>query len=215
MFRIGILGSGIVGKTLAGGFVQKGYGVTVGSGSPEKIASWKEELGGGIEVGDFRKAAAEGDVLVLAVKGSATVPVLDAVGRENRTGKVIIDACNPIADEPPDDGVLRFFTEPGTSLMETLQTAYPEARFVKAFSCIGASHMVDPDFGGGKPTMFGCGDDPDAKGEVQKIVEQFGFEWADMGSAKSARAIEPLCVLWCIPGFRENRWDHAFRLLRK
>jgi predicted dinucleotide-binding enzyme len=99
--------------------------------------------------------------------------------------------------------------------MERLQRAFPDARFVKAFNSVGNALMVNPSFPGGKPTMFYCGNDPDAKRDVARLLEQFGFELADMGKAAGARAIEPLCQLWCIPGFLENRWDHAFRLLRK
>jgi predicted dinucleotide-binding enzyme len=99
--------------------------------------------------------------------------------------------------------------------MERLQKQAPEARFVKAFSCVGNAWMVDPDFGGQKPTMFICGDSAEAKAQAQEILAQFGWETADMGASTAARAIEPLCMLWCIPGFRENRWSHAFKLLRK
>jgi 8-hydroxy-5-deazaflavin:NADPH oxidoreductase len=126
-----------------------------------------------------------------------------------------MDATNPIADAPPVNGVLRFFTTLDESLMERLQRAVPEARFVKAFNSVGNAFMVDPQFDGGKPTMFICGDDEAAKETVRGIVDQFGWETADMGGAEAARAIEPLCMLWCIPGFLRNEWTHAFKLLRK
>ncbi len=214
MKKIGILGSGTVGKTLAGGFLKKGYEeIMVGSGHPEKISGWPGELGGALRTGTFTEAAAFGDIIVLAVKGSAAVEVLATAGDPALKGKIVIDACNPIADRAPEDGVLSFFTEPNTSLMEVLQSKHEAARFVKAFSCIGSPLMVDPKLEG-TPTMFGCGNDGPAKEEVKQIVEQFGFEWADMGSAKAARAIEPLCMLWCIPGLTENRWQHAFKLLK-
>lgn len=111
-------------------------------------------------------------------------------------------------------GRIRFFTGPNDSLMERLQKAFPDARLVKAFNSVGNALMVNPSFPGGKPTMFYCGNDADAKRLVARIIEQFGWEPADMGKATAARAIEPLCQLWCIPGFLENRWTHAFRLLR-
>jgi hypothetical protein len=130
------------------------------------------------------------------------------------TGKLVIDTTNPISLEPPVDGVLRFFTGPNDSLMERLQAAFPEARFVKAFNSVGNAFMVNPSFPGGTPTMFYCGNHAGAKAEVARLIERFGWEAADMGTAVAARAIEPLCQLWCIPGLRENRWTHAFRLLR-
>jgi 8-hydroxy-5-deazaflavin:NADPH oxidoreductase len=98
--------------------------------------------------------------------------------------------------------------------MERLQKLAPEAHFVKAFSCVGNALMVNPDFKGVRPTMFICGNDDQAKREVSAIVDQFGFEVADMGTVEAARAIEPLCMLWCIPGFRSNSWTHAFKLLK-
>ena len=111
------------------------------------------------------------------------------------------------------NGVLQFFTDQNKSLMEILQNKFERANFVKAFSCVGAPLMVDPDFGGPKPTMFIAGNNEKAKGEVKTILDVFGWEVEDMGAAAAARAIEPLCILWCIPGFRENRWRHAFKLL--
>ena len=75
--------------------------------------------------------------------------------------------------------------------------------------------MVNPEFGGAKPTMFICGADDAAKGEVKSLLADFGWEIEDMGGVQAARAIEPLAMLWCIPGFRENRWSHAFKLLKK
>jgi predicted dinucleotide-binding enzyme len=98
--------------------------------------------------------------------------------------------------------------------MEQLQREFPDAHFVKAFNSVGSALMVDPQFKDGKPTMFICGNDDKAKEVVAGIVKQFGWESEDMGGAEAARAIEPLCILWCIPGFRNNEWSHAFKLLR-
>ena len=135
-------------------------------------------------------------------------------GTENLQDKIIIDATNPIEDVAPENGVLRFFTEINKSLMEVLQEAFPQAHFVKAFNSIGSLVMVNPAFES-TPTMFICGDNEAAKKEVTAILKLFGFDTEDMGTAHAARAIEPLCMLWCIPGFRENRWTHAFKLLKQ
>ena len=152
--------------------------------------------------------------LVLAVKGTGALDAIELAGPQNLEGKLVIDTTDPITDDPPEDGVLRVFTGPNESLMERLQTAHPKAKFVKAFNSVGADLMVHPALNGGPPTMFYCGNDAAAKAVVGKILEQLGWEGADMGSAVAARAIEPLAQLWCIPGFREDEWDHAFRLLR-
>jgi predicted dinucleotide-binding enzyme len=151
---------------------------------------------------------------VLEVKGSAAANALREAGDTQVAGKVVVDTNNPIADAPPEDGVLRYFTGPNDSLMEQLQSAFPTARFVKAFNCVGNALMVNPSLGGGKPSMFICGNDGEARAAVARVLEQFGHDVCDMGSAKAARAIEPLCMLWCIPGFQHNDWRHAFAMLR-
>ena len=127
----------------------------------------------------------------------------------------MLDATNPIADEPPENGVLRYFTGPNDSLMERLQKRFPTAKLVKAFSSVGNAFFVNPDFGGTKPSMFICGNDSSAKEETRAILDKFGWETEDMGQVQAARAIEPLCMLWCIPGLAQNRWTHAFKLLKK
>jgi predicted dinucleotide-binding enzyme len=211
MTRIGILGSAVVGRTLAAGFKKHGYEVRIGSRAPSKLAEFASSLG--IASGTFAEVAAWAEVLVLAVKGSAAEEAARLAGAENLRGKLVIDTTNPISDAPPVEGVLQLFTGPSSSLMERLQAAHPDARFVKAFSSVGNARMVNPSFSGGRPTMFFCGNDADAKALVAGILEQFGWEPADMGTAVAARAIEPLCQLWCIPGFRQNTWTHAFKVL--
>jgi predicted dinucleotide-binding enzyme len=211
MHKIGVIGSASVGQTLARGFKQNGYEVRIASRTPAKLQEFSKT--NGIAAGTFEEVAAWGDVLVLAVAGKVAEDAVRAAGEANLRGKIIIDATNPIADAPPVDGDIQFFTGPNESLMERLQRAFPKARFVKAFSSVGAARMVNPQFSGGKPTMFYCGNDAQAKAFVAKVLTDFGWECADMGSAAAARAIEPLAQLWCIPGFRQNHWTHAFRLL--
>ncbi len=110
--------------------------------------------------------------------------------------------------------MLKFFTDLDESLMECLQREFSDAHFVKAFNSVGNARMVNPQFAGGKPTMFICGNSQAAKQTVGAILDQFGWETADMGGVEAARAIEPLCMLWCIPGFLRNEWSHAFKLLK-
>ena len=212
--RVGIVGSGIVGQTLASGFIKHGYAVTIGSNTPAKREELKSKTNGKATIGSFEDAAAFGEIVVLAVKGTAAEAAVKAAGTANLEGKTVIDTTNPIADAPPVNGVLKYFTSPNESLMERLQTLAPAAHFVKAFSCVGNAFMVNPDFNGVKPTMFICGNDAGAKRDVAAVLDQFGYEVADMGAVEGARAIEPLCMLWCIPGFLRNSWTHAFRLLK-
>lgn len=212
--KIGILGSGIVGKILAGGFLKHGYEVMAGSRQPEKLQDWKTEISPNLKTGSYSETAAFADIIILAVKGTVAKAVLTQAGIDNLSGKTVLDATNPIADAAPVNGVLQFFTGLDESLMEQLQKLAPKANFVKAFNSIGAHVMVNPKFET-RPTMFICGNNAAAREEAKKILDQFGWEVEDMGSAEAARAIEPLCILWCIPGFRENRWTHAFKLLKK
>jgi len=211
--KVGVLGSGDVATTLAGGFLKHGHEVTMGTRDAGKLAEWhsKNPQAG---VGSFADAASFGELLVLAVKGAAAMNALRLAEPGNLVGKPLIDACNPIAEPPPVNGVLRFFTTLEESLMERLQREFPEVHFVKAFNSVGASLMVNPSLSGGPPTMFLCGNEPGAKAVVSEIIRQFGWEPEDMGKAEAARAIEPLCMLWCIPGFVRNEWRHAFKLLK-
>jgi len=211
--RVAVLGSGVVGEVLANGFLAHGFDVMRGSRSPAKLAAWRQTAGERAAVGSFAEATQFGDLVALAVKGLAAEAVVDLCGPENLAGKTVIDTTNPIADAPPENGVLRFFTSLDESLMERLQRRAPEARWVKCFSCVGNGLMVNPDFGALKPTMFICGDSAAAKQDVQEVLILFGWEWEDLGGVQAARAIEPLCILWCIPGFLRNRWTHAFKLL--
>ncbi len=213
MTKVAILGSGQVGEALAKGFLANGHAVMRASRDPDKLAAWKQGASGEASIGTFADAAAWGELIVLAVKGSAAEAVLELAGLDHLAGKTVIDTTNPISDDKPDHGVIRYFTKANESLMERLQAKAPAAKLVKAFNSIGNMFMVNPPF---KPraTMFICGNDPGAKQETTKILEQFGWDVADMGGVEAARPIEALCQLWCAPGFLRNDWAHAFAWLK-
>lgn len=214
MEKIAVIGSGVVGQTLADGFLKHGYEVVRGTRDPAKPEAWKKDAGPRASVAGFADAARAGELVVLAVKGTAAEQAVALCGT-GLDGKTVIDTTNPIADLPPKNGVLSYFTGPNESLLERLQKAAPAAHFVKAFSCVGSAFMVNPDFGGVRPTMFICGDAAAAKQQALAILEQFGWDSEDMGAVECARGIEPLCILWCIPGLARNQWTHAFKLLKK
>ena len=205
--RIGILGTGEVGITLAKGFQKHGHQVVMGTKTQGKKVAWDGE------VTTYEKAAQQSDTLVLAVKGDVAEAVVKAITPYS-AGKTIMDAANPIAAAPPQNGMLKFFTTLDDSLMERLQRLAPQANFVKAFSSVGSALMVNPQLKNGPPSMFICGNSSEAKNEVKEILTTFGWETEDMGGVEAARAIEPLCILWCIPGFTKNDWMHAFKVLR-
>lgn len=212
--KIGIIGSGDVGVTLANGFITHGYDVLIGTNTASKRDVLKSRTHGRAHVGAFTDAAMFGDLIVLATKGSAAESAIGAAGVDHLAGKTVIDTTNPIADVAPVHGVLQYFTAQNDSLMERLQRLAVHANFVKAFSCVGNALMVNPMLPGGPPTMFICGNSEPAKAEVTGILHQFGWEVEDAGHVEGARAIEPLCILWCIPGFRGAGWTHAFKLLK-
>jgi len=212
--KIGVIGSGVVGRTLAAGFLKHGHQVTIGTREADKLADWAGRHPGA-KVAGFVETAAFGEVVVLAVAGAVALDAMKLIGPAAVEGKPVIDATNPIGGGPPVHGVLSFFTTLTDSLMERLQRASPGAHFVKAFNSVGSGQMVDPHFAGGKPTMFVCGDDQAAKKTVAGLIEELGWEVADMGAVEAARAIEPLCMLWCIPGVARGDWSpRAFKLLR-
>jgi len=213
--KVGIIGSGIVGQTLAKAFQAEGYDAILGTRDTSKDDVVKFNKETGIAVGTFEEAAKEGDFIVLATKGSAAEDAIRLAGIQNIGHKIVIDTTNPIADAAPTNGVLHFFTSLEESLMERIQKLVPEAKLVKAFNIVGNAAMYKPNFADGKPTMFICGNDERAKTVTKDILILFGWESEDMGTAEAARAIEPLCILWCIPGFRRNQWTHAFKLLKK
>jgi predicted dinucleotide-binding enzyme len=212
MKKVGVIGSGQVGETLADGFLKHGYEVMRASRDPAKLSAWKRKAGVNASTGTFAEAAQFGEIIVLAVKGTAAEEAVHLCGA-GLTGKVVIDATNPLADAPPQSGVLALFTNVNESLMERLQNRAPGAKFVKAFSSVGSGLMVNPKLPS-KPSMFICGNDGGAKERVSAILDEFGWETEDLGGAAAARAIEPLSILWCIPGFLRNDWMHAFKVLR-
>jgi predicted dinucleotide-binding enzyme len=213
MKKIGILGSGQVAQALGNGFLKHNYEVMLSSHDISKLSAWKDKGGDRAHTGGFEEAAIFGDIVVLAVKGKVAANIIEEAGPQNLLEKTVIDVTNPIADAPPENGVIKFFTDLDESLMEQLQERFPEVNFVKAFNSIGNAFMVNPPFKE-QPTMFICGNNDASKKDVCHILEQFGWDISDLGKATAARAIEPLCMLWCIPGILNGQWNHAFRLIK-
>jgi predicted dinucleotide-binding enzyme len=209
--HIGVLGSGQVAQVLAAGFAKDGYQVRMGTRDAAKLADFAAKHRVAVVSGE--EAAKGADLVVLAVKGTVAEAVVRSVAGA-LAGKTVIDVCNPIADLPPVNGVVQYFTSPNESLMERLQNAVPAAHFVKAWNSVGNAYMIHPSFPNGKPTMFICGNNAEAKVQVGDILRRFDWDVADMGFVESARAIEPLCQLWCIPGILHGEWRHAFALLK-
>jgi predicted dinucleotide-binding enzyme len=230
--NVGIIGSGDVGQKLGDGFIELGYAVKIGTRDPQKVAAWVEKHRGEEETkegstlssslgsssspscssGSFAEAATFGDIVVIATAWAGTQAAIDLAGPANFAGKVVIDVTNPLdfSSMPPKLAV--GFTD---SAGEIIQRLLPDAKVVKAFNTVGNPLMVHPDFAGGRPTMFVCGNDDDAKKVVRDIAFSFGWESTDVGGIEGSRLLEPLAMLWIVQYFRTNSGNHAFKLLRK
>ena len=213
--KIGILGSGGVGQSLGSGFVSLGHEVKIGSreAGNEKARAWAAKAGAKASTGTFAEAAAFADLAVLATLWSGTENVIRLADAGSLAGKVVIDATNPLVFAPnAPPGLALGHTDSGG---EQVQRWLPESRVVKCFNTVGHAHMVHPDFPGGPPDMFLCGNDADAKKTVTEICQAFGWPVIDIGGIEGARLLEPICILWVLYGIRTNSWNHAFKLLRK
>ncbi len=213
--KIGILGTGDVGRTLAQGLLQHGHAVTVGTRDPksEKAGQLAAALGPSGQVKSFAEAAAFGEIIILATRWSGAESALNLAGREHFNGKVLIDATNPLdTSKPGIPGLTHGHTDSGG---EQVQRWLPNARVVKAFNIVGHASMVHPRFPGGPPDMFICGNDHDAKTAVTGLLRQLGWPVIDIGGIEGARLLEPLCILWVTYGVQTKSWSHAFKLLRK
>lgn len=213
--RIGILGTGDVGRALGIGFAKKGHEVRMGSrdaGNP-KLAEFVKQAGPKASGGTFAEAAAFGEVVVLATLWSGTESALKLAGAKNLAGKVVMDATNPLVIAPNAPPALeRGWND---SAGEQVQRWLPDAKVVKAYNIVGNAHMVDPQFPGGPPDMFICGNDAGAKATVTKICAGFGWPTVDIGGIEGSRVLEPLCILWVLYGLKTGSWNHAYKMLHR
>jgi predicted dinucleotide-binding enzyme len=212
--RVGVLGRGEVGRRLAAGFLSRGHDVMIGSRDPDKpeLREWLAADGAGIKAGTLAQAAAHGELLVLAVLGDAAEQAIADAGPENFSGKVVIDAMNPLdfsAGFPPKLSVTG-----EDSLGECVQRALPDAKVVKAFNTIGNPYFIDPSFSEGQPTMLIAGNDEDAKRTVRDLLADLGWsDTVDIGGIEGSRELEAICIVWVKIGGARGAWDHGFKLL--
>lgn len=211
--NIGIIGSGIVAKTLAAGFADKGHSVVVGTRTPGKLAEWLATAGSNVSEGTFADATRHGEVVIISVNTANTDSAIEIVGRDGFDGKVVIDVSNPMDFSngvPP-----RFTATVGNSLGEKLQRALPDAFVVKAFNSMGFSVMTEPLFDGEAGTHFIAGDDEDAKTKVAGLLMEFGWEVVDVGEMDQAFFLEALASLWVNFSFKSGQREQAFKLLTR
>lgn len=214
--KIGVLGSGDVGRRLGEGFIAKGHAVMLGTRTPSKaeVQGWLKETQGKGKVGSFSDSAAFGDVVVLACAGSAVDSVIKLAGERNFDGKLLIDATNPLDFShgmPPG-----LFVGTTDSLGERVQRALPKARVVKCFNIVGNPTMVHPQMEQGLPTMLIAGNDVSAKAEVGRLLAEFGWEAPiDIGGIDGSRWLEAFVPLWVRVAQASGTWTPAIKVLTK
>lgn len=210
--KVGILGSGVVGKALGAGFLALGHEVMIGSREPDKLKPWVNAAGPGASAGTFEQAVRFGQMIVLATLGTGTENAIHLAGANNFIAKVVIDTTNPLDFSK---GAPQLSIGHTDSLGERVQRALPGAWVVKAFNTVGSPLMINPQLPGGPPDMFICGDDDRAKNKVSEVCKDFGWGVIDIGGIQGSRHLEPMCMVWVLYGMRAKTWTHAFKMLRK
>jgi 8-hydroxy-5-deazaflavin:NADPH oxidoreductase len=212
--RVGVIGSGAVGRALAAGFAARGHEVTIGTREPEEndeLQAWAAQHDG-VAIGHFAAAAEAGEIVVLATRGTAVEQAIQTAGPRHFAGKLVIDATNPLAPDPAGGGI-GLAVGHADSGGEIVQRALPDARVVKAFNTVNNALMADPGLAGGRHPMFIAGNDADAKATVAEILDDFGWDAFDVGGIDQSRQLESLVLLWVAVGRRRGAYDHAFTLV--
>ncbi len=213
--KVGVLGTGDVGRVLGKAFIALGNEVKMGSrqAGGETARAFVKESGPKASEGTFAEAARFGEIVVFATKGTANESVVAAAGPENLKGKLVIDANNPLDMSKGFPPTLAISGHDSGG--EQLQRLAPGAKVVKAFNTVGNAHMFKPNFPGGPPDMFICGNDEGAKKQLGGLLKDFGWGVVDVGGIESSRYLEGMCLVWVLYGARTDSWNHAFKLLRK
>jgi len=206
--RVGVIGSGAVGRALAAGFAAHGHEVTIGTRAPadnDDLQAWAAQHDD-VAIGHFAAAAEAGEIVVLATRGTAVEQAIATAGPPHLAGKLVIDATNPLDFSGGAPALAVGHDDSGG---ETIQRALPDARVVKCFNTVNNALMVDPGFDPRQP-MFIAGNDADAKATVAEILDDFGWDAFDVGGIEQSRQLESLCLLWVAVGRARDAWDHAF-----
>ncbi len=210
--KIGVLGSGPAGQTLAAGFLDKGHPVMIGSRDVAKLDGWLRHAGPEGQMGTFTETAEFGDVIVLSVLGSAAEEVVWLAGVENLTDKIVIDASDPLDFSSGRPGLFVGTTD---SLGERIQRLIPRAYVVKGLNIVQADVMINPRLTGDEPDMFIAGDNEEAKHTVTQLLGEFGWSVIDLGGIENARWLEALSLAWVVYSHRTGKTHHAFKLVGK
>ena len=213
--KVGVLGSGPVGRQLGIGFAGKGHDVKLGSRAPSKpeVQEWLKTTKGKVSAGTFTEAATHGEILVLCSLGDAAENVIKLAGPKNFDGKLVVDATNPLdfsKGMPPG-----LFVGTTDSLGERIQRLLPGAKVVKCFNIVNHQTMISPRMKEGLPDMVICGNDEGAKRRVAQLLKEFGWdEPIDIGGIDGARWLEAYTALWVRLAVKLGTWTIAAKFLR-
>jgi predicted dinucleotide-binding enzyme len=210
--KVGILGTGDVGKAIGNGFIALGHEVMMGSrkAGNDKAKAWVASAGKKAREGSFKDAAKFGEIVALCALGTASEEIVRGVAPELK-GKTLWDATNPLDFST---GSPRLAIVGHDSLGEHVQKAAPGAKVVKCFNTVGNALMFKPKLAGGPPTMFIAGNDEAAKQQTATMLKDWGWETADIGGIEGSRYLEAMCMAWVNYAFKNNVWNHAFKLLK-
>lgn len=216
--RVGVIGSGDVGRILSAGFAGKGHDVVIGARDPKAslahaqpgrtkpLGEWAK-ANPRIKVVSFAEAAQHGEVLVMAVHGTNVTEAVAIAGPDNLAGKLVLETSNPLEFTPT--GLYKPKSIPD-SCLQMAQRAAPKARFVKAWNCTPGHHMVDPKNGPGDQLI--CGDDAAAKKQATEILKTFGWNVADIGGSDKAPYVEATALAICNYAAATNDWNWIIKL---
>jgi predicted dinucleotide-binding enzyme len=213
--KIGVLGSGPVGRSLGAGFATNGHDIKLGSRTPEKeeVQDWLKTTKGKVTAGTFSEAAAHGESIILCSLGEAAENVIKLAGTKNFDGKLVIDATNPLdfsKGMPPG-----LFLGTTDSLGERVQRMLPNAKVVKCFNIVNNQTMTNPEMKEGLPDMIICGNDEGAKRQVATLLKEFGWgEPIDIGAIDGARWLEAYTALWVRLAMKLGSWSIAAKILK-
>lgn len=211
--RIGILGSGDVGKQLGKGLIKIGHEVKIGTRDTEKLKEWVREVGKSGSAGNFKDAAKFGEVIIIATLWAGTENAINLAEKNNFKGKIVIDVTNPLdfsGGMPP-----KYVGGVGNSAGEQVQKWLKDTKVVKAFNTIGNHIMCNPKRGEGDPDLFIAGNN-EGKKFVEDIAKKFGWKnIIDLADITKSHLLESIAMTWIEYAFKNNSWNHAFKLLKE
>jgi predicted dinucleotide-binding enzyme len=217
MKKIGVLGTGMVGKTIANKLLQLGYEVKMGSrtSNNEKALNWLRAAGPNAQIGTFEEVTIQSDILFNCTKGASVEEAIRLAGIENLKSKIVIDLSNPLdfSNGMPPTLIPQYANS--WSMGEAIQQLCPETFVVKTLNMVNCEVMVNAALAGDNASMFVCGNDSESKLTVSKLLEEFGWnDIIDLGDIGASRGIEMLLPIWLRLWKATGTGHLAFKIVR-